>query len=449
MDAPKNKLELPLPAVVLLLAGLATAGLLMEVDLVNGPAYWKWPWRTLGFWRTALRMAPAFALVGWVIWRPKASWGSLAALVLANGLLQGTAMTAQSGSLHRVAEIVVSPMATNYYTEALKIESLGSWLAEFHRMRLGVHSGTHPPGPILYYYGLIHLVGPDAAPLTGGLLLGALGSLGVVVLYWFAGPWVSDERERMTACTMYALIPALVLFLPQFDQVYPIVAMVLLRTWMDGVRGRVVPACVCGAMLFVSTMFAYGLLTLGAFMALYSSYSLGRAGGGREAWIRLSRSAIACLGVFGLLHIALALASGYDAVGSFENARAHQARIDEFYIIPYPAMLVFAPYDFFLGGGVAALPLLLIHARKLAGSWREGGEKDALVWIGIATILIIDLAALLPSETARLWLFLQPLAVLPASILLSRWSFPARLAVFLAQGVLLVAIACKLSYICI
>jgi len=225
--------------------------------------------------------------------------------------------------------------------------------------------------------------------------------------------------------------------------------MVILRSWVDGVRGRIVPACVCGAALFLATLFAYGLLTLGAFMALYGCFVVGREGGGGGGWIRLSRSAIACLGVFALLHIVLALVSGYDAVGSFNNARAHQSRIDEFYICPYGKVLVFAPYDFFLGGGVVALPLLVFHFRDLARSWRGSGEREALAWIGLATILVVDLVALLPSETARLWIFLQPLAVVPASILLSRWSLAARGAVFLAQGCILVAIACKLSYICI
>ena len=32
----------------------------------------------------------------------------------------------------------------------------------------------------------------------------------------------------------------------------------------------------------------------------------------------------------------------------------------------------------------------------------------ALAWLGVATILLIDVSGLLRAETARVWLFLQP-----------------------------------------
>ena len=45
-----------------LAVGIAFAcGVLAHVDALNGPAYWKWPWRDLGFLRTLGMLAPPLA----------------------------------------------------------------------------------------------------------------------------------------------------------------------------------------------------------------------------------------------------------------------------------------------------------------------------------------------------------------------------------------------------
>ena len=43
--------------VVLAVGGLFAAGILLRIDALNGPWYWKWPWRDLGLLRGAAFLA--------------------------------------------------------------------------------------------------------------------------------------------------------------------------------------------------------------------------------------------------------------------------------------------------------------------------------------------------------------------------------------------------------
>jgi hypothetical protein len=65
----------------------------------------------------------------------------------------------------------------------------------------------------------------------------------------------------------------------------------------------------------------------------------------------------------------------------------------------------------------------------------------------LATLAIVDLSGLLRAETARVWLFLQPLAVIPAGAELSRWSPGWRAALIGALFFALAAVRARLIFI--
>ncbi len=165
---------------------------------------WIWPWRDLGLLRTAALLLPPFVVIAGVLWRaekdksPACPWKSLGLLALANYLLQMLGMLADPRGIGLVEQIVSSPRATSYFTDAMAIQQPLAWLADFHHALLALHSSTHPPGPILFYYVFYQLLGPTAGALTGGCAVGLLGSIGVMVMYAFAGLWTADRRARIT-----------------------------------------------------------------------------------------------------------------------------------------------------------------------------------------------------------------------------------------------------------
>ena len=74
-------------------------------------------------------------------------------------------------------------------------------------------------------------------------------------------------------------------------------------------------------------------------------------------------------------------------------------------------------------------------------------EEVALSLIGLATILTIDLTGVLRGEAARVWLFLQPLMIVPAALELSRFRGRWRMALFSMQWLILAGLKAKMLFI--
>jgi hypothetical protein len=292
------------------------------------------------------------------------------------------------------------------------------------------------------------LFGPATGAVVGGWAVGAVGSMGVLAIYAFAGLWTDDRRVRVTAAALYALIPALTLFFPEFDQVYPILAMLIMLGWVrslgaPGLR----PALGTAVVLFLATFFAYNLLTIGAFMAWYAIYWLWRTRGEAHYGKSLLRSSTVVLGMVASLHALLWLATGYNPIATLRRALAVQDIFAAELHRAYAPFVLLDVYDFFLGAGMLALPILLFHLNRQMRAWDLRRTDLALTLIGLATVLTIDLSGLLRGETARVWLFLQPLLVIPVAIELARAPWRWKLTIFGLQWWILACLKAKMTFL--
>jgi len=202
-----------------------------------------------------------------------------------------------------------------------------------------------------------------------------------------------------------------------------------------------------GAILFVATFFAYNLLLAGVFMAYYGLYWLWRQKWTWPAAALLLRTSGVAVGVCTGLHAALWLASGYNPIASFRHALSTQARFAADMKRPYAIFALLDPYDFFLGAGIIALPILVLHLQRLLKRFDAKRTDTALTLIGLGTILTVDLSGLLRGEVARVWLFLQPLVVVPVAGELSRLSWPWRLSIFALQWWIVACLKAKMSFV--
>lgn len=273
----------------------------LQIDGFNGPWYFKWPWRHAGMLKTAAAVAPAIvvfclALVEIEGNAPRKVLRVLALLVIGNLLLRYAHLLTYDAGLAQLVVIVKSEMATSYFTDAATIAGVAGWLAGFPPSGLHLHSLTHPPGPILYYYAWLQLFDADMAAAVGGAMLAAIAALSVPIFYRFSALWTQNENLRLWACLFYASTPATVFFFPEFDQVYPILTMLCVVAWAQALDGSWLRACAFGACLAVSLFFAYNLLTVGAFLAMYTLYELARSGWRKEAWLRAIAAAVVSLG---------------------------------------------------------------------------------------------------------------------------------------------------------
>lgn len=436
-------------AAVVLAVGVGFAlAVLYRVGQINGfPEFtnWEWRWRNLGNFNTARVLVGPFLLISWVLWKIEQGWRRvgvlLGLLTLANFLMQVLGMLADPRGLGLVRLIVESDNATGYFSDALAIRDPLEWIRNFPSDPLQPHSAIHPAGPILFYYVFVKLFGPAAGAMAGGLGVGLAGSAGVAVMYKFSELWTTDQRTRLVASAFYALLPALIVFLPEFDQIYPIFSMLLIWCWVKG-RG-----VYTGVALFAATFFAYNLLVLGAFLVYYGVYRLWRENWRGAAWMVLIRTSAIALGTCLGLYLILWLTLGYNPPRAFMRSLEVQAGILAYLKRPYSTFLIFDLYDFALGAGVMIVPLVLF---RLTRRWGQGGAERhdiALTLIGLASILTVDLSGLLPGEAARVWMFLQPLWVAPAAQALAGLAWRWQLAMFVTQWWIVVFLKAKMSFV--
>jgi hypothetical protein len=89
----------------------------------------------------------------------------------------------------------------------------------------------------------------------------------------------------------------------------------------------------------------------------------------------------------------------------------------------WPLTVPFDLTDFALGAGWVC-PLLAIY--YLFGSARRDGRL-ALILLCFAQFVAVAVSGLLAGETARVWIFMFPLLVIPAGLELSKWTRGPRL----------------------
>jgi len=444
-------------AMAVLAIGLAFGlGVIYEWEPLNGLAsltHWEWPWQDLGTFQMGLALLPPFLLIAWVLWSiekdvSRSRAALLAGIVAAaNFAGQILSVAADPRGLSRIRQIVASPDATSYFNEAMSLHGLDGWMSHFHQAALNGHASTHPAGPILFYYTFLKLFGPGMGASLGGYSVGLAGSAGVLIMYRFAGLWTADRRVRILASAFYALIPALTVFFPELDQVYPILSMLLILTWAGALDGSRASSIFVGVVLFVASFFAYNLLATGAFLLYYGLYWLWRQGRTRAAWMSVVHSAGIAVGIWAGLYLALWAATGYNAPASMAHAMRNQARIAAGLNRPYLTFVVSDLYDFCLGAGILAFPILFLHLRGMLREFTAERTDLALTLVGLATILTVDVSGLLRGEAARVWLFLQPLLVVPVAVELSRQRRSWRISIFAMQWWILVCMKAKMSFI--
>jgi hypothetical protein len=424
---------------ILLCGAVFLLAIIAEVPYVNGPAYWAWPYRRLDFGRALEVFAAPLLLYGYLAqrgWSQRELTASearrlLFGLVCCSLLLMGAGLHMRPKALHFTLKFVHHAGATGYFTDALKIGQLTDFLRDYHALPRAPHSVTHPPGPVLFWWLCIRLAGDTQGVFLGTALLALGASLAVLPLYAFGTLWTEERRLRLAPCFLWVLLPGLIANLPELDQVYPILSMLTLLSWRKALQGSARARVALGLWLFALSFTAYNLLTLG--VAMLAIAALGCS------WRSLARSIGGALGTCLGAYLLLWLTTGYDPVKTFLNALEAQRGVSLELGRPYAPALFWAPYDFVLAAGMLVLPLLVLHLRE-----RTPGRR-LTVWFLLA-ILVIDVSGLLPCETARIWLFLQPLVLVPAGLQLARFRPAERGWVLALQAVIVMVMRCKLEF---
>ena len=450
-EEPSPKSRLPLLA---LLSGIIPALLaLVQAPWINGPYYWKWGYLDLNPAPFLALGMLAWAVLYWVDSRGSGgSRASLVALIALAWTLTFSFTAFTSNGLSTVEERVKHPDITSYYTEALKIESVGVWLDEFDQRlpRMVGHAGTHPPGPMLWYWFWTQVLGPDAGARYGGLLLGVISGLVVLPLFSLVVRLTGDRSAALATAGVWAVLPASTIMLGSLDAAYPALTASLLILWIGAAwDGRTAAAAGFGLVLFVSLMFSHTFWVLGALFVLLA---IAPAAFGADAYDqvrRFARASAVALAVAGGLFGAAWMIFGYDHYAALNQSMRIQEGFAGMLKRPWAYTVAWDIYDFFLASGWVSFGVIVAFGLR----WRSQGAPTPAPWMpafaasAIAALAIVDLSGIVRGETARVWLFLQPLALPLIGYELSKWSAGWRLAGFGVLVFSLVVIRSRLSFI--
>jgi hypothetical protein len=292
--------------------------------------------------------------------------------------------------------------------------------------RLPKHAATHPPGPVLYYRGLVALFersprltsiflalqgqeegrephppntrASKAAALFGALLLTLLGVAAAWPVSSIARRLSGDELAGARAGVLWTLVPGPVLFIPQFDQALALpiagAAALLLAAAEVEAPIRLAYAAAAGLVGGIALFVSYGSA---AFLLVAGALFLAVAGLSRRTLTIGLVAAAATIGFVG----ATALL-GHDPLAAARSALAIHR---ETYTRPrsYALWLPFNLLDLsvFLGPPVAAL------------SVREAA-RSPVARVVAAALAVLLLSGATRGEVGRIWIPLMPLLLLAA-----------------------------------
>lgn len=435
-------------------------GLLVANIGVNGSRYWIWLWRTDSVPRgrlivtMALAMAPLVAaLLLRMRWRVLWPMVLIAACMSNFGLQLAEVSSLQERfTLDRVGDIVRSDAATSYYSDAARLDHSGIGVIEFLKTfpqqmpTLGGHNRNKPPGPTLYYWFFIKLLGDSArTPLIAGLALGALASLTAAATYLLCHGLGLDRESALIAACVWALFPGPVVFLPELDQIYGLFTCGIVGLWAAGLRrDRPIYAAASGVLFAAGCFFTHALLVLTFFLAAYGGYIALRdtTRGFRRLLIHGTLLFTAFIGFY----VILWLICRFDPIATFQAVRASQRNNLAYLMRDWPHTIGWDLLDFTLTAGwlTCVIAILGLALRGAAGQFTDSFWLPAIV---ITQIALIGITGVLQSEVARLWIFVLPLLAASAAIELRQWSPGLRASVWACMWVLLLAIAQNLLFI--
>jgi hypothetical protein len=250
--------------------------------------------------------------------------------------------------------------------------------------------------------------------LVVGLATPLLSALALLPIYALARQQ-GGVRAGLRAAGIFALVPAFTLFAPQMDQLFPLLAGLILWAFITGWEKQH-PGWlfISGLLLSLATFLSLGLAALGLWLSLYAVIRWLTDSPGRT-WQRLVATGLAVGAGIASLWLICWLTFGLDPLAVVRTGMAQH-----FEIVTgrrdYGLWLGYNFYDFasFLG-----LPLaFLFSSRVLTGFRHAAGRRwhkvDAVAVATALTLLILDLSGTSRGEVARLWLFLMPPAVLAA-----------------------------------
>ncbi len=350
----------------------------------------------------------------------------------------------------KVAWVLYYPGSSGYFTEAKKVQDTREFLAHYQQeLQKGdvLHQGTHPPGLVVGYRGLMWLCGQSSGlrqfllatqpedlkeafriiaassirssnPLTesdrcviwlAALLMQACASATVIPLY-FLLLLHANRATSWQLASFWPIVPAVTIFLPKSDTCFPFVGCLVLVLWLHGLRkGSLVLSFMAGCIFWLGMTLSLALLPIACLSALLTGWYC-RGCSPEERWPNAARRLTGNLIAGGTGFVALTLifhlwtmCNLVDVwVWNYHNHAGFYAQFPRTYwkwLLVNPIELCFA----------AGLPLIALAASSLPNVLKNRRRAaSGPLWMSLLTWSLLWLTGKNMGEAARLWIFLIP-----------------------------------------
>lgn len=353
--------------------------------------------------------------------------------------------------LSKAAWVLYFPGPSGYFTEARgDNRPVREFLATYEqRMSQGdvLHIGTHPPGLILVFRGLLSLCRSsptivrlliDSQPESvrssfdelartttaihelftetdrAVLWLAALCAQAVAAMtVWPLFGLLRGERDRQASwlgAAFWPAVPAVAIFLPKSDAFFPCPATLILWLWISGFQERSrLRVFLAGVTFWIGLMLSLAFLPIALIAAVHSAWTIWCESPeqGRRKLLRnlLLDLLIAGSGFF-LLCLLCWLTSGMNLPAVWWlNFRNHAGFYDQFTRSWWKWLLV-NPMELAFAAGAPVVVLAACGMFRQLRLWRRPSNAAAVAWLVVWGLLWLSGKNM--GEAARLWIFLIP-----------------------------------------
>ena len=384
-----------------------------------------------------------------------------------------------------VDERIADPVFSGYLTSALHVDRIDAFFTRYSSTIRSLawcsHCRTHPPGPVLFYWvplqvverlpvawqasaarlalagGTISSVGmtPAAGMAPAETVVAALGAHAILLgaalivfpLYGLARLLAGDEHALALAA-LGAVLPAVALMSPEFDQLYGTFAATLLLIGLTGLAARGGTGLwgfAAGLFLAFCLFWSIGLAVLAAPLAAFALIKVAGLAGNRATSGEGAGFADRLRGaIYWLAGFAVGVVLPWALLwyfGDFQPLAVMRSALAEHLggitaVRPYLPWVVYNVVDFlqFLGLPVVIVTLLTLASRhaesasstghlqpncphaSAASSWRPvtnlAANLNAYGVVFWGFIIGLDLSGTTRAEVGRLWIPFTPLALL-------------------------------------
>lgn len=440
---------------------------------LRGGGGWQWAYADPQNWISIIALAVCLGvyLLGVYALRRYANtviWANLLWSFLGASILAIAVVGIQGDVGFQLFTRTVSPVQTGASTVAVQImarddfqSTLDNWTEVMQSATDAniIHFSTSPPGQAIFHYSLAQFFqdiplseqismglrpyqcsNPDIMNYTRGemvsaglgLLMPFFAALTVLPLYSIGRQLTNTSATALYLTHWWALIPAVLMFMPTWNTVYPFLTLTSFALLLTGIRTRnqlgIALFCgLAGIVMSITTFLNFAVLPILLFMGLFTLGYTFFVQQSPSSFIRSGVKAI-CIGFYfglGLLSIWLLfyLSTGVSPIDMWNVTLSEHNELVQREYLPW---LILHPYDvlMFIGWSVAGLFIWAIW--RVIRTVRQTHQVDTTQLVVLTmglTFLLVNLSGMVQGENARILSFYAPFILIGGLLFMqkSRW----------------------------